>query len=170
MAFGSVHRPIYLLENAKVVVSIDADFMSLDPASVRLSGDYSRARDPDHHKMNRLYVVENDYSTTGAMADHRLAVRFGQTAAFLAALEQELDKQLSTPADVDSSLGREEKVLAAMAQDLASNRQQSVVMVGANQPAEVHARAFRINSKLENFGKTILLEQSDEPFKSGVYS
>ena len=40
--------------------------------------------------MNRLYVVESQFSVTGAMADHRLRLRAGEVPEFAADLAREL--------------------------------------------------------------------------------
>ena len=167
-AFGSVHRPVYRLADAKVIVSIDADPLGIDAAGIRLSADFAKSRDADHGKMSRLYAVESDFSATGAMADHRVPVQFKQIGSFLAALEALIDAGTTT---VDSSLPEKEKVLAAMASDLLKHKDQGagVVMVGACQPASVHARAFRINSKLNSIGKTVHLHAVENAAaKSGV--
>ena len=157
LAFGSVHRPVYRLADAKVIVCIDADPLGIDPAGVRLAGDFAKSRDVDHGHMSRLYCVESDFSTTGASADHRMALRFGQIGSFLAALEEALKKG---PGEVDASLpNNNEKVLAAMASDLWENKGAGVVMVGAAQPPEVHARAFRINEMLNNIGSTVQIHK-----------
>ena len=166
LAFGSAFRPVYKLENAKVVVTIDADPLGTDPSCIRLSREFMAARDVDHGKMNRLYSIESDFSKTGAVADHRLPLRFAQVGSFLAALETLID---GTPAKVDSHLPYNEKVLAAVAEDLVANRGAGVVMVGKYQPADVHARAFRINTKLGNIGKTVnLIESAGASELSGV--
>lgn len=48
-----------------------------------------------------------------------------------------------------------DQVLWALADDLAAHKGESVVVVGPQQPAEVHALAHEINGLLENFGKTV---------------
>lgn len=54
-----------------------------------------------------------------------------------------------------------EQVLWALADDLAANPGESVVVVGPRQPAEVHALAMQLNSLLGNLGKTVVF--TDEP-------
>ncbi|MCP4464037.1 MAG: TAT-variant-translocated molybdopterin oxidoreductase [Planctomycetaceae bacterium] len=159
LAFGSVHRPVYQLADAKVIVCIDADPLGVDPAGVRLSADFAKSRDADHGHMSRMYCVESDFSTTGASADHRMALRFGQIGPFLAALEEALK---TDPGEVDGNLPKKEKTLAAMASDLWKNKGAGVVMVGAAQPPEVHARAFRINKMLNNIGSTVHIHKVDD--------
>jgi molybdopterin-containing oxidoreductase family iron-sulfur binding subunit len=70
---------------------------------------------------------------------------------------------------VDKALPEKQKILAAMASDLLANKGAGVVMVGAAQPADVHARALRINAMLENLGQTVQLHAvPDAPESSGV--
>jgi len=166
MAFGSVHRPVYHLADAKIIVTVDADPLAVDPATIRLARDFADSRDADHGKMSRLYAVESNFSTTGAMADHRLPLQFKQIGSFLAALEAAIDSGVTT---VDSELADNDKMLAAMASDLLANKGAGVVRVGPCQPAEVHARAFRINQKLENIGQTVHLHAVENAAeKTGV--
>ncbi len=171
LAFGEVYRPVYHLDRAKVILSIDCDFMATEPASVRLSGDFAASRDADHLKMSRLYVVESDFSTTGAMADHRLPLRYGMIEPFLTALENALDSGQGSP-PITESMSREDRFFAAVVQELMEHGDQAVVMVGRSQPANVHARAFRINAKLlNNTGKSVSLladtHHHGQPFRSG---
>ena len=46
-----------------------------------------------------------------------------------------------------------------MARDLVANRGQSVIAVGPQQPAEVHAAVHRLNALLDNAGKTVRYTQ-----------
>ena len=78
LAFGGYYDPVYKFENAAVVVSLDADFLSgvWFPGFVRYSRDFMRGRKLENgDQMNRLYVAESSPSTTGAKADHRLVLR-----------------------------------------------------------------------------------------------
>ncbi|MDQ6860369.1 MAG: TAT-variant-translocated molybdopterin oxidoreductase, partial [Verrucomicrobiota bacterium] len=74
MSFGENSRLIPRFERADVILALDSDFLDCgegDVASARAFGARRRvgsAKDT----MNRLYVVENRYTLTGAMADHRL--------------------------------------------------------------------------------------------------
>ncbi len=83
-------RAQYSLDKADVIVSIDADLFGTDPAAVRYAHDFAKRRDAAHGMMSRLYVVESCYTITGAMADHRLALREQHVAAFLGQLIAEL--------------------------------------------------------------------------------
>src|SRR5690606_33290363 len=73
LAFGEPVEPIYHLEQAAVIVCLDADFLATSPGRVRYARDFAAGR-PD----NRLYVIESSLTITGAAADHRLPVRASQ--------------------------------------------------------------------------------------------
>ncbi len=52
--------------------------------------------------MNRLYVVENRYTLTGAMADHRLRVPASQIPAFTHALAAKIAQRRKALSSVQS--------------------------------------------------------------------
>ncbi len=172
MAFGDVYRPQLRLEDAKVIVAIDADPLGDGARAMRNTLGFTQSRDADQlmhdssFEMSRVYSVESEVTKTGCNADHRLALRFSQIASFLAALEAIIDRGSS---QVDTAASNAEQILAAMAEDLLKHKGAGAVVVGACQPPEVHARAFRINSKLDNLGKTVELNQPAAAApKSGV--
>ncbi len=149
------------LGNAEVVASFDADFLGTETGSVRHTKLFSKRRkvSKPEDPMNRLYVVEPGFTVTGAMADHRLRSKSGDVGRLLVALARLLSES-GVPIDggVSSQLGGANvdgpaaKMLGALAKDLASKKGQSVVMVGARQPAWVHSLAFAINNALGAHG------------------
>src|SRR6516162_6872149 len=83
MAFGQPVETQYRLENADVIVSLDADFLYAGfPGMTRYARGFARRRNPDGGEMSRLYVVESTPSSTGAKADHRLPVPASFVEAF----------------------------------------------------------------------------------------
>src|SRR5262249_25085018 len=100
--------------------------------------------------LNRMYAVEPTPSVTGATADERLPLRSSEIEAFARALAAKLglggSAQLSPVA---------EKWLDGVVKDLQSHRGTSLVVVGEQQPAEVHAIAHAINAALGNSGVTV---------------
>src|SRR5262245_28254493 len=77
LAFGAVVDTIYRFENAEVILSLDADFLFSGPANVRYAREFAAKRRVRQGNivMNRLYAIEATPSVTGAMADHRIALR-----------------------------------------------------------------------------------------------
>ncbi|MCA9549662.1 MAG: TAT-variant-translocated molybdopterin oxidoreductase [Myxococcales bacterium] len=159
LAFGSNHRTHLDLKAAKVIVSLDDDIFGSHPARLRLAKDWSSARKPDDGVMNRMYVVESRYTSTGAAADHRLPLRSEQVKAFSIALEGAVKAKLgmgAAPAKKGFlAEGKASKWVDAIADDLVANKGKGVVTVGAGQDADIHALGHRLNSLLGNAGATV---------------
>ena len=86
-AFGAPFRTHYRLDKAEVIVCVDSDLLCTHPNGVLYARAFAQGRDPDSGPMNRLYVVESRYTTTGAAADHRIPLQSSQVAAWMARLE-----------------------------------------------------------------------------------
>ena len=154
LAFGEALEAQYRLENATVIVSLDADFLSAGfPGNVRYIRDFANRRNPDA-EMNRLYVAESNPSSTGAKADHRLPLRAGEVESFARYL---LAISMNRNVGADASLTEGEKKFAlAAGNDLLGHRGSSVVIAGEHQPPAVHALAHAMNVALGNVGKTVV--------------
>ena len=165
LALGAPYRAHLHLERADVIVSLDADFLMDHPAAVKCAGDFAARRRADDGTMNRLYVVESDYSVTGTMADHRYALRCEDLLIVAARLVREAVKQgLTHPAMTGELLALLEPAEQAaldtafvegMARDLLSHRGRSLIVAGARAPADVQALAHLLNAALGNAGRTV---------------
>jgi len=84
LAFGEPVEVQFHFDRADVILSLEADFVSSHPASLRLVREFASRRKVDAAKpeMNRLYVVEGSPTSTGASADHRLALRSSEIEGF----------------------------------------------------------------------------------------
>src|ERR1700728_1776454 len=84
LAFGKPVNTVYRMDQADVIVSLDADFLTCGSGHVRYAREFSfrRAVDNPESKLNRLYVVESMTTSTGAVADHRKALRSSDVEAF----------------------------------------------------------------------------------------
>jgi molybdopterin-containing oxidoreductase family iron-sulfur binding subunit len=152
-------EPIYRLENADVIVSLDSDFLNCGPGSIRYTRDFaSRRRVTDERKvMNRLYVVESAATLTGAKADHRLALRASDVESVARALASSLGAVGATsnqPAPLSQSADHA-KWIAAVARDLQAHKGRCVVVAGEYQPPAVHALARAMNDALGAVGTTV---------------
>lgn len=160
--FGTPARPVYDLEQADVVLSLDEDLLGLHPDRIRHSKAFGARRRPEERTMNRLYAVEPNFTLTGANADHRLPVRGAQVAAVLAAVQAELASahgvgQAPANAPGGGILGEEKtrKFVQVLAADLAAAGSRALVAVGPTQPAAVHAAAHALNVALGARGTTV---------------
>jgi len=162
IATGRVLQPVYDYSAARVVLSLDADFLLLESDNVSHSKGLAVARkvSSEHDEMNRLYVVESGFSNTGAIADHRLAVQSRQVGAFAAALILAL-RQNGVGIDLAADLSAyaehdfDAAWLNALAKDLAAARGKSLVVAGRRQPPMVHALVYAINEALGNLGQSV---------------
>ncbi len=172
-AFGKALRPHYDLEKSKIIVSLEADLLGHHPNALGNGVKFGAGRDADHGKMSRLYVVESHYSITGASADTRVSVPSSAIAGFVGSLTAAVEST-SAGKEVDKRLSYRDKVLACMAQDLADNAGECVVVCGERQPAEVHAAVHALNEKLGNHGKTVtftkLVDEDREPALDAIKS
>ena len=151
MAFGQAVETRYDFEKADVIVSLDADFLYAGfPGNVRYIRDFAKRRNPDGN-MNRLYVIESTPTTTGAKADHRLAVQAGMVEKFAFAIANSVG---AGPTE-NVALAEWGRFPDAVAEDLGSHKERGLVVAGDHQTPNVHALAHRINAQLGNVGKTV---------------
>jgi molybdopterin-containing oxidoreductase family iron-sulfur binding subunit len=156
-------------DEARVILSLDADFLGEGPEMVRANRGFAQNREPGPD-MNRLYVVEPAMTGTGAMADHRLRVRGGDIPSFAAALAAALSREvpaLAPLAALPKGASFDAKWVTAVAHDLARHQGQALVVAGRRQPAVVHAIAAAINDALGGVGKTVTYALSPFDGSSG---
>jgi molybdopterin-containing oxidoreductase family iron-sulfur binding subunit len=154
-------------DKARVILSLDADFLGEGPEMVRANRGFAAHRDPGPD-MNRLYVVEPSLTGTGSMADHRLRVRGSDIPSFTAALIAALSRDtpaLAPLAALPKGASFDSKWVMAVAHDLQRWRGQTLVVAGRRQPPVVHALAAAINDALGNVGQTVTyaLSPFDQP-------
>ncbi len=153
-AFGQPVNTYYDLAGASVIVSLDADFLSLGPAALRYARQFSaqrRVRGTDT-AMNRLYVAEPMPTATGSKADHRLPLRATDIQEFAWALATALGAANGPQSGVNAEVF---KWVGAIARDLKSHHGASLVIAGDHQSPIVHVLAHAMNAALGNAGKTV---------------
>ncbi len=189
LAFGRFVNTTYSFHDLKadrrlanVVLSLDADFLTCGPGNLRHVAEFMAGRrvrtgptpaEARKAEMNRLYVVETMVSSTGAKADHRLALRPHQVELFARAVTRRVADNLARQGRgalrqalrpmgeagaAEQALTREhERWIRAVADDLthADNLGHGVVLAGERQPPAVHLLAHALNQHLENVGKTV---------------
>ncbi|NKB67832.1 MAG: 4Fe-4S dicluster domain-containing protein [Candidatus Latescibacteria bacterium] len=153
-AFGRPLNTYYDFSKARVVLSLDADFLNEGPAAVRYARDFAAARKvrDGAQAMNRLYVAESTPSSTGTMADHRLALTAGALESFALAIASGLGVAVAAP---DSPAPSQVAWAEALVRDLNGNKGSSIVVAGPHQAASVHALAHAMNQALGNIGQTV---------------
>lgn len=172
LAFGRPLQPHYDYERARVILSIDADFIHSEASSITAMRSFMEGRRvySEFDRMSRLYVVESTTTLTGANADHRLCLPPNDVERYLRALALELVQthgvelgEVTQALGVVASDGIAAPWIKAVAKDLASVRSQSIIVVGCRQPARVHALAHALNAALGNEGRTVKYTQPSTP-------
>ncbi len=157
IGFGEPVDAVFDFTKANVVLSLDADFLADEPGHIRYANDFMSRRRvrttaelARQAAMNRLYVVETEVTSTGAKADHRLAVWMRDV--------EDLAKEVAAALGVrgvSAGAGTHTKWAAAVARDLAASPGQCVVVAGHRQPPSVHLLVHSMNERLGNVGKTV---------------
>jgi MoCo/4Fe-4S cofactor protein with predicted Tat translocation signal len=155
MATGGFANTVYKFENADVVLSLDADFLTNGPGAVRYAREFINKRRLTEGKqeMNRLYIAESTLTTTGAKADHRLPIKASQVDAFARQVANAVGVSVPGGGGLDAEAA---KFATAVAKDLQAHNGKSLVIAGEHQPAAVHAIALAINNALGNIGSTVM--------------
>jgi MoCo/4Fe-4S cofactor protein with predicted Tat translocation signal len=163
LAFGRAVRPLARLDQCETIVTIDCDIFVEHPAAMRYNRDFAASRRVNgtlgfdangHGRINRLWAAESTLSHTGAMADHRLAIRSEHGLPFTMAL----GAALGVGGQPNSELRNEKKVqqfVTVLAEELKANRGRAVVIAGRRQSPEVHALVAQINQAIDAPGKTL---------------
>jgi MoCo/4Fe-4S cofactor protein with predicted Tat translocation signal len=189
MSFGPGVRLVPRLDRADVVLTLDNDFLDCGDGDLAAVRGFSSRRRVTAAKdtMNRLYVVENRYTLTGAMADHRLrcpASQIPEIALSLATKVAAATKDAGlfstiatlkpfgatgakTPEE-EAAQKFEESWLNEAVNDLVSKPGASLVLAGSHQPVVVQFLAYAINSALKNMGTTLLVREVPRPKNNSI--
>jgi MoCo/4Fe-4S cofactor protein with predicted Tat translocation signal len=162
-AFGEAVETRYYFNKARVILSLESDFLFSHPEGLRHTRHFTNGRRVSKASpaMNRLYVVESTPTVTGSMADHRLPISSADVEGFTRALARQLGVSKGTNENSAVPDSHDEWI-AAVARDLQNNRGASIVIAGEQQPSVVHVLAHLINQTFGNFGKTMDFATSAE--------
>ena len=165
IASGRALETVLDVSKARVLVTLDADLLVAEGSPLKQARGFAAGRDIESlgaSGMSRLYAVESAFSITGAAADHRLRIasRLVPRVTFALALELsklgiglgELAPALTATPALDA---RADRLVKAMAADLAARKGEGLVVAGRGQPAAVHAVVQAMNHALGNVGKTV---------------
>jgi len=120
-------------------------------------------------------VVENHFSLTGGMADHRLRVRASEIGGFAAALAKviadksgDTDLKALAAAYPVGSATFDPDWIKGVADDLIAAKGKSIVIAGEQRGAAVQVLVIGINNALGNLGSTISAARTDSKPADGI--
>lgn len=173
-SYGDDVVPTFHFDKAKMIVSVDADFLGTWIAPTAFTNQFVAGR-KDIKNMSRMVSFDSNYSLTGANADIRFRIKPSQQLAVVMGLLHEIIvkqgrssyagnasvKEVLAPyADVAAKFAMDPALFAKVAVDLWENRGQSLVVAGGLQTLTQTAHELQVavnflNSVLDNDGKTV---------------
>lgn len=180
-SYGTKLVPSYRFDKARVIVSIDADFLGTWLTPTAFNQQFGAGR-KDVEGMSELVVFDSNYSLTGANADKRIKIKPSQQLSVVMGLLHEvvgkagmasglsavaeLKETLSSFADVGSKLGfADAQTLEKIAQSLMKAKGESLVVAGGTAAQGQDALLLQVavnalNSALGNDGLTVVYGQA----------
>lgn len=151
--YGKRAIPSYQFNNARVIVSLDADFLGTWISPVEFAGQYAQGRkiNQANPEMSKHIQFESRLSLTGANADDRFVHRPSETGAVALNIYAKLGGAVNAPALADERLKKGIDMAAAMLKAAAG---QALVVSGSNN-ADVQIIVNAINELIGANGKTI---------------
>ena len=165
LAFGPGARLHADVSRAKVIFSLDSDFLTAGPDHVAHARAFGASRAvhsaEDTHAMVRLYAAEGVFSNAGSNADHRVRINSGEGITVLRALASALG--VAEYGAGEGLSDTQKKFVAALAKDLTAHKGAGLVFVGERQPAAVHALGNAINVAIGALGSTLHVSFGETP-------
>lgn len=166
-SYGKAVLPNYHFDKAKVILSIDSDFLN----QVNYHNDFAKRRDLQgkSKSLNLFVAAESHPSMTGSNADQRIPIKPGDQRKFALVIAKALSDLgvggavgvagINVDATV-AELGISKEVVVKTAKALASAKGESLVIAGSAQSETADAVDLQIavnmlNSMLSNDGKTV---------------
>lgn len=185
-SYNTASAPSYRFDKAKIIISIDADFLGTWLTPVAFTRQYSEGR-KNIEVMNRMISFDSTYSLTAANADLRFKIKPSQQLAVVMGLINEVISQTSyktlyaTNESVKSALAPFKNIAEVLkipsesfkkvAEDLLKNQGASLVVAGGIQTRTENSEDLQIavnflNTILGNDGKTVLGSKGNKRLES----
>lgn len=175
LSYGDESLPFYRFDEAKVIVSVDADFLGTWIAPTTFTRQFNKGRQ-DIKKMSKLVSFDSTYSLTGGNADIRVRIKPSQQLTVVMGLAHDIvvkkgagpfagvtsaKSALEPFANAQSELHISKEAWNKLVDDLIANRGQSLVVAGGLQTRTAAANSLQVavnflNASLGNDGRTVL--------------
>ena len=145
LAFGRAVDALPRFADARVALLLDADPLGCGPDQIRFGRDIVGAR-RSHVAADslRLYVAEPAWTLSGALADHRVALR----QELIRNIALDVARTLGAPVPSSELPSDASQFAKAVAADLKGRRGAALVLAGPRQPADVQALCHWMNNAL----------------------
>jgi len=188
--YGTNELPSYELNKARIILSIESDFLNTDGDVIDQVRQFAETRNVNDLKnFSRLYVVEGNLTLTGSNSDYRIRLRPDFQKEFLYGLINEILKRTNQNINLPNELKAKissfdlssivkkynlpESTISLLVNDLVNNAGRAIVLCGQTHSKVEHILTFILNeliggNKLYNFNSTytnVVEENSNEDFK-----
>jgi len=158
--YGTEGEPLPRFDRARVILSLDADFLGTDGAVLENIRRFAEGRavdeaHPGQSRMSRFYAVESAMTVTGSNADHRVRLLPSAMPRLATALRDALNGDRSSLNALTELHHLEAAVVEALLHDLEAHRGEALVVAGGHLPEETHAATAAINDLLGAPGATL---------------
>jgi molybdopterin-containing oxidoreductase family iron-sulfur binding subunit len=145
-AFGQAATALPRFGDTRVMLALDADPIGVGPEQIRFGREIIEARrSHDPNDSLRVYAIEPAWTLTGALADHRIALR----SELIRNVAIEIARALGGAVPSSTLPADAEQFAKSAAADLLARRGAALVLAGPRQGAEVHALCHWINAQLQ---------------------
>ncbi|WP_353193925.1 4Fe-4S dicluster domain-containing protein [Pusillimonas noertemannii] len=148
--FGGPVQPLYRLEHAHTVLSLDAELFGPSADGLRNAHDFMNARRGEPRA--RMYALESTPGLCGAVADTRIALSPAGMEAVLDMIASQLGV---SDAMAEQRPGPQAAWVSRLCTRLSAAHGASAVIPGHSLSSRAHLLAWRINTRLGNLGRTI---------------
>ncbi|MEO5999403.1 MAG: TAT-variant-translocated molybdopterin oxidoreductase [Chitinophagaceae bacterium] len=157
ISYGTKSIPSYKFDQARVIVSLGADFLGTWLSPVEYQRDFSVGREIKESdiSMSKFYQFESMMSMTGANADERFTHKPSETGSIALALLNAINGQQVA----GFSNEKLSKGIAKVAKDLLANKGKGLVVCGVNNP-NIQVIVNTINEAIGANGTTINRSES----------
>lgn len=157
---GSAKYPLVKWNEAKIILSLESDFLGTEGNKVESARLFAEGRDVETKSFNRLYCVDSSLTITGINADYRLRLRPEAQYEFVMSLMNELGNKGVLKINVSTSgfslssfvskYNLNKEVLNHLVSDLSANRGKAIIDAGNSLPENVHIAVNLLNDALGN--------------------
>lgn len=165
-SYGNESIPVIDLDKAKVILSLEGDFLGIHGDNIENARKYAQTRDVDNlDNFSRLYSVEGNFTLTGMNSDYRLRLTPELQYDFVLSLINELIKKGAAKINVSESTmskvrdysltkfaesnGWDKQTVEHLVSDIISNRGRAIVYAGNHLTEDTHIAVNLLNEIIE---------------------
>ena len=158
-SFGKDGLPVIKWNEAKIILSLESDFLGKEGNFVEAQRLFTESRDvmkrqrsadsgQERKEFNKLYVVEGGFSLTGANSDYRIKLRTDAIEEFAYAIMSSLTDNNSAIDKLIKKYSLKKETITSLVEDLKKHKSGSFVTAGQNLPESTHIAVNKLNDML----------------------